>query len=636
MAKTQLKQKANKKELVSKKKRMSVSEFKNSWNRLFSLFEGQKKVFWWTIVLSFIEAVMAIVVTFIICYVYDHYLMSKDAQQAAEILTKGWFQFVMLCVAIILIYTVSQISFLLHSIWMSKVSERILYGLRRDTLNKLHLLPIKFFDVMPSGEIMTRMSSDVDNISQLTSQYLSSTFYYGLLIFVGFISMFLINWFLSLVTMIAIPLMVVGNYVIVKRVQPSFVRQQNSISKLNGYTEEMVSGTKVISIFNMQEKCLKDFDLVNKDLTKNSIFAQTSQNLMMPLNNFLTRLAMFIICALGMGLILYFMDSNPETAKFLYKASPLSFLNFENPSTLLIAFTMFSRIFTESFNSLISSFSYVFYALAGSNRVFEILDAKEEKDLPSAKPIQNIKGKVEAKHLDFGYVKNHLVLRDLNFVAQPGQMIAIVGPTGSGKTTIVNLITKFYDLNAGDLLIDGKSISQITRKSLRQNIAIILQDTFLFAESVKENIRYGRLDATDEEIIAAAKEAHLHEFIMRLPQGYDTILHDNGSDLSAGQRQLLTIARAFLAKPKIVILDEATSSIDTKTELVLQNAMIKLMKGKTSFVVAHRLSTIANADKILVLKEGHIVEEGKHKELLKKKGFYAKLYDAQFKKGQAL
>ncbi|MCQ3915333.1 MAG: ATP-binding cassette domain-containing protein [Mycoplasmoidaceae bacterium] len=257
-------------------------------------------------------------------------------------------------------------------------------------------------------------------------------------------------------------------------------------------------------------------------------------------------------------------------------------------------------------------------------------------DDPDAKPLKQLKGKVEAKNLSFGYEKGKLILKKLNFVAKPGQTVAIVGPTGAGKTTITNLVTKFYDPDSGKLLFDDVPVEKISRKYLRQNIAVILQDSFLFAESVKANLRYGRLDATDKEIVAAAKQAHLHDFIMQLPHGYDTVLHDNGSDLSAGQRQLLTIARAFLAKPKIVILDEATSSIDTKTELLIGKAMDKLMEGKTCFVVAHRLSTIANADQILVLDKGRIVERGTHKELLKKHGFYFKLYDAQFKKGQQL
>ncbi len=613
--------------MKTQRPKMSRDELKSNFSRLFVLFAGHRKLLVATAVISALEAIMITFTTFCMAIIYNYYIIPNIIDQ------ENWVQFLLICCMMLVVYVISQVSFAIHNIWVAKVSEQVMYSLRRETLNKLHLLPVKYFDITPSGEIMTRMSSDIDNISQLTSQHLSSIFYFSSLILTNTLMMFFINWFLALVTMIAVPIMIVVNLVIVRRVQPSFIRQQNSISKLNGYAEEMISGTKVISLFRMQNKTLEDFDKVNKQLTKDSLFAQTASNLMMPINNFLTRLSMFIICALGLSLIIYYgFDS--EIGKIL-SDSCIFGIHFDK-AALLIVFTMFSRNFTESFNTLVGSFSFIFYALAGAKRVFEILDTKEEKDLETAKDLVDLKGKVEAKDLSFGYDPNKLILKKLNFKANPGQTIAIVGPTGAGKTTITNLITKFYDLTSGELFIDDKPIKDITRNSLRQNIAVILQDTFLFAVSVKDNIRYGRLDATDEEIVAAAKEANLDQFIRQLPHGYDTVLHDNGSDLSAGQRQLLTIARAFLAKPKIVILDEATSSIDTKTELVIAKAMDKLMEGKTCFVIAHRLSTIANADNILVLKDGQIVEEGKHQELLDKNGFYAQLYDAQFKKGQEI
>lgn len=620
--------------------RFQKNEFGKNFRRMFSLFDKEKKVMAFVIVMSIIEAIMITFTTFCICIIYSNFF-AKPQGEAKDFLEGNWFQFLMICVCMLAVNVISQISYLIHSIWMAKVSEKVMYGLRRSTLQKLHLLPVKFFDIVPSGEIMTRMSSDIDNISQLTSEHLSSICFYSSLIITNTITMFLINWYLACVTMIAVPIMVVTNLLIVKKVQPAFIRQQNSISKLNGFAEEKISGTKIISLFRMQDKCVEEFDVVNRELTRDSLFAQTASNLMMPINHFLTRVAIFIICALGFGLLLHF-GMQSETTKWLLNQSVFDFkignivVGDFKIGALLIVFTSFARNFTEAFNNLISSVSFIFYAVAGAQRVFQILDAKEEKDIPEAKPLVNIKGKVEAKDLSFGYEKDKMVLKKLNFVAKPGQRVAIVGPTGAGKTTITNLVTKFYDPNSGKLLIDDVPIENISRKYLRQNIAVILQDTFLFAESVKDNIRYGRLDASDIEIKQAAKEAHLHDFIMQLPNGYETILRDNGSDLSAGQRQLLTIARAFLAKPKIVILDEATSSIDTKTELLIGKAMDKLMKGKTCFVVAHRLSTIVNSDQILVLKDGQIVETGTHKQLLKKHGFYYKLYDAQFKKGKQL
>ncbi|MBQ0045517.1 MAG: ABC transporter ATP-binding protein [Mycoplasma sp.] len=621
----------------TKRPKMSGKELGSSLVRMFALFKGQRKVLVLTIILSMVEAVMITFTTFCMGVIYNNFLLPGHGP---DFLKLHWVQFLLVCATMMVVYIISQISFLIHSIWMAKVSEKVMYGLRRSTMNKLHLLPVKFFDIVPSGEIMTRMSSDIDNISQLTSQQLSSIFFYGALIITNTIVMFLINWYLALITMIAVPIMVIVNILIVKKVQPSFLKQQNSISKVNGFAEEKISGTKIISLFRMEDKCVAEFDVVNKELTNNSLFAQTASNMMMPINLFLTRIAIFIICALGIGLILYLGPTGE--GEWLMKLSVIHVkigdivIDQFDKTVLLIIFTTFSRNFTESINNLISSFSFVFYAVAGAQRVFQILDSPEEKDLPDAKPLKELKGKVEAKNLSFGYEKGKLILKKLNFVAKPGQTVAIVGPTGAGKTTITNLVTKFYDPDSGKLLFDNIPVEKITRKFLRQNIAVILQDTFLFAESVKDNIRYGRLDATDKEIIAAAKEAHLHDFIMHLPNGYNTILRDNGSDLSAGQRQLLTIARAFLAKPKIVILDEATSSIDTKTELLIGKAMDKLMTGKTCFVVAHRLSTIVNADQILVLDKGQIVERGTHKELLKKHGFYFKLYDAQFKKGQQL
>jgi len=623
------------KKFMGKRPKMERKEVGHSLTRMFSLFKGNYGALIFTAVMSMLEAAMICFTTFCICLIYNNFILPKVEPPYVK---TEWMKFVAICCTIAVVYTISQITFMIHNIWVTKVSEKVMYGLRRTTLDKLHLLPVKFFDVVPSGEIMTRMSSDIDNISQLTSQHLSSIFFYSALIICNVCMMFFINWYLALVTFIAVPIMIVVNMIIVKKVQPSFLKQQNSISKLNGYAEEMISGTKIISLFRMQDKCLKDFDVVNKELTKNSLFAQTASNMMMPINHFLTRIAIFIICALGVGLLIFVFPKNTSEWLFDQSIFPKSWTRGApfDKSALLIVFTMFARNFTESINNLASSFSFIFFALAGAQRVFQILDAKEEQDLKEAKDIVNLEGKVEAKDLSFGYEEGKLVLKHLNFVAKPGQTVAIVGPTGAGKTTITNLVTKFYDPNGGDLLIDDKSISMITRKSLRQNISIVTQDTFLFAESVMNNLRYGRLDATKKEIIAAAKEAHAHEFIMQLPHGYDTVLHDNGSDLSAGQRQLLTIARAVLAKPKIVILDEATSSIDTKTELLIGKAMDKLMKGKTSFVVAHRLSTIANADKIIVLKAGEIVEIGTHKELLKKKGFYYQLYDAQFKKGKEL
>ena len=375
----------------------------------------------------------------------------------------------------------------------------------------------------------------------------------------------------------------------------------------------------------MEEKTKINFDKLNEKLTKNSIVANGIANVMMPLNMFFNNLSFVLLSAWGMTFILNgWIDKD------------WGVLNIENNITLLVMFTMFARNLTNPLNQLISTMGQFMLCMASADRIFQILEQEEEKDPAHAIKLnkEKIIGKVEAKKMDFSYVPKKPILKNINFIATPGTITALVGPTGAGKTTIVNLITKFYDINAGDLLIDDKPIKNINRTSLRENITMVLQDTYLFGTSIYENIRYGRLDATKKEIINAAKLANCHDFIMKLPRGYDTILSDNGDNLSQGQRQLLAIARAFLAGSKIVILDEATSSIDTKTEIQIQLAMEKLIKNRTTFMIAHRLSTIKNADNILVINHGQIVEHGKHKQLISRKGFYYDLYMSQFRGNQ--
>jgi len=331
-----------------------------------------------------------------------------------------------------------------------------------------------------------------------------------------------------------------------------------------------------------------------------------------PINNFINNISYLIISVVGGYLIL--------------KGSAITV-------GVVFSFLLYMRNFTRPINEIMNLFNTIQSALAGAERVFEVIDEEKEKDKEGAKSITNIDGHVELKNVTFSYEKGKEILKNVSIEAKKGEVIAIVGPTGAGKTTIVNLLTKFYKIDSGEILIDGKNIDDITRESLRKSVAMVLQDTYLFSESVSENIRYGRLEATEEEIIEAAKIADAHHFIKQLPEGYNTILADNGCNLSQGQRQLLAIARAILSKASILILDEATSSIDTRTEVLIQNAMLKLMQGKTTFVIAHRLSTIRNADKILALKDGEIIESGTHDELLEKNGFYASLYNSQFKNG---
>ena len=608
--------------------------------RLVGYYKEYKWRFLFTVLLAFFAAACATAAIVGIGYLYDQYFANPNITPIPGAPGLGFpMSFVFIIIGMIVIYLISNIFTWLQNVITIRFSEKASFKLRKEVFRKLHTLPVKYFDQTPSGELMSRVSNDIDSVSQLVTQYVGNFVFWILCIVFNLVVMFLVNAILALVVLIIIPIMIGVNLFIVKKIKPYFTRQQNKIGKLNGFAEEMVSGTKIVSLFKMQDPILKDFDKINDELTKDSIVAQTSSNLMMPINTFIGNLAFILIAMIGISSILVTAGATSTgliTDSWICNLCVFGDL-FAQPFSLLVIFTMFARNFTNPINQIISSMNYLFLAIAGAERVFQIIDEQPEKDKKEAQPLKEpIKGKVEAKKLYFGYEENQMVLKDLNFVAKAGQSTAIVGPTGAGKTTIVNLITKFYNLNSGQLLIDGVPIEDITMESLRKNITMVLQETYLFGQTVKENIRYGRLDSSDEEIIEAAKEANAHQFIMQLPHGYDTVLSDNGGDLSQGQRQLLAIARSFLAKPKIVILDEATSSIDTKTELLIGEAMDKLMKGKTSFTIAHRLSTIKNADQILVLKDGTVIESGKHDELMAKNGFYADLYNTQFKKGKAI
>lgn len=608
-------------------------KYGSSFAKLFNMFSKQKWVFILIGIFSFIEAAMVSACDFIICLIYNNFIL-----QDANVLKNKWLAFVALVSGMMILYLISQISFMIHNIWMSKISENVMWKLRKNIIEKLHALPIRYFDIVPSGQIMSRISSDVENISQLTSQNLASIIFYISLLICNTLVMFFINWYLSIITYLAIPIIIIINFIIVKYVKPSFTKQQNAISNLNGYAEEKISGTKIISLFKMQDKISVEFDNANRELTKNSLFAQAVSNILHPIVHFLTRFSIFIICSVGVGILLYFGWTS-DTTKWLTNLSifPKQWTNNQSfsPVALLLIFTMCARNFAETINSLVNTSTFIFLALASAEKVFEILHEKQEQDMPFAKPLsKKFKGNIETKNLSFCYDEGKFVLRNINLKIKAGQTIAIVGPTGAGKTTFINLMTKFYDNIQGDILFDRTSIKKITRDSLRKNIAIVTQDTFLFAESIWQNLKYGNPNATNKEIIAAAKATYIHDFIMQLPNGYDTILHDNGTNLSEGQRQLLSIARALLAKPKIVILDEATSRVDTKTELLIGKTMDKLTYGKTSLIIAHRLSTIVNADKIIVINDGKIIEQGKHAQLLAKHGFYYHMYDAQFNKGK--
>ena len=554
-------------------------------------------------------------------FIFDKFFVGKN-------IVNNWQSmlgvFIGVIVAMFFMYLINFGFNLFTNLMMAKISEKsVCFNVRNDLFAKLQRLSIRYFDTHASGDIVTRASNDIDNISWALTQYIIQDFYNAFLAVLTTILMLMINWALGLITLIVYPIMVISFMKISNWTAPYFERQTQGVGKLNAFTEERVSGIKIISLYQKEKLNADEFANINKELTQDSIIANATMNILNPLNTFFNNLAFIVLGALGLSLCC----TGAISPKYGVPG-----LRYESVVALGIAFTTIARNLTQPIGQIVNSLSQIQLGAVSVKRMFQILDEKdEEKDLPTAKPIEKMEGYVEAKDLTFGYdPEDRMILKNVSFKAVPNQVTALVGPTGSGKTTIVNLISKFYDINGGDLLIDNKSVKDITRESLRDNITIVLQDTFLFDKTVRENIRYGRLDATDEEVEQAAKSAYADNFIRALPQGYDTVLQDNAANLSAGQKQMLAIARAFLADAKIVILDEASSSIDTRTELDLQKAFKALMKNRTSFMIAHRLSTIRDADMILVIKDGQIEERGKHTELMQKQGLYYELYNAQF------
>lgn len=586
---------------LHKKKAEKIKDFKGTVKRLVGYLIEKKASILIVFILGFVTTLISIFGTRLNGYTIDNFIETGDMKGLAFI-----------CTILVLMYLVNIFSTYYQNIVMLKIAQRVSARIRKDLFINLQKLPLRYFDNNSSGDLMSRLTNDVDNINTTLSQSITQLFS-GIINVVGmFIAMVILSPLLTLIGMITVPLTFITTKILAKKTQKFFVKQQQELGNLNGYIEEMVSGQKVVLLFSEEEKVKGEFSEINERLTKSAIIAQGVSSFMGPINNFINNISYLIISVVGGYLIL--------------KGSAITV-------GVVFSFLLYMRNFTRPINEIMNLFNTIQSALAGAERVFEVIDEEKEKDKEGAKSITNIDGHVELKNVTFSYEKGKEILKNVSIEAKKGEVIAIVGPTGAGKTTVVNLLTKFYKIDSGEILIDGKNIDDITRESLRKSVAMVLQDTYLFSESVSENIRYGRLEATEEEIIEAAKIADAHHFIKQLPEGYNTILADNGCNLSQGQRQLLAIARAILSKASILILDEATSSIDTRTEVLIQNAMLKLMQGKTTFVIAHRLSTIRNADKILALKDGEIIESGTHDELLEKNGFYASLYNSQFKNG---
>jgi len=512
------------------------------------------------------------------------------------------------------VYILNSLAAFFQGFFMAPISEKTVARMRRDLFSKYQILPLKFFDSHTHGELMSRLTNDIDNVSAALHFSLTQ-FISGAIIIIGTIVVMLsMSIVLTLITLSIIPLMIFVTRLITKYTGKLFVAQQRTLGELNGKIEETISGQRVVKLFCREEHVIAEFEESNQQLKKTALNAQVLSRVMGPSMNMLNNLGFALVAGIG-GLLALRNAGGAVTV-----------------GTISI-FLNYSRQFTRPINELANQYNMVLSAAAGAERVFQVLDEEPEPaDAPNAVDIKEmgVKGYVEFDNVSFAYDNENIVLKNFTLEVKPGQTVALVGPTGAGKTTVINLLTRFYDVKEGSIRIDGIDIRNIKRDSLRSSLGIVLQDTYLFNASVRENIRYGRLDATDEEVEQAAKTAHAHDFIMRLPQGYDTILTDDGGNLSHGQRQLLSIARAVLADPAILVLDEATSSVDTRTEVYIQKAMLNLMKGRTSFVIAHRLSTIRDADLIVVINDGQLIEKGTHEELLNRKGFYYNLYNSQF------
>jgi len=503
---------------------------------------------------------------------------------------------------------------------MIGVSQRAIYSLRSDLYNKLQTLPIRFFDERSTGEVMSRFTNDVDAIGEMLNNTITQLIN-GIITITGtIIIMFYTNWILAIVTLLFLPLMLKAGGTIAKRSRKYFSAQQAAIGAVNGYIEETVTGQKVVKVFCHEEKAVEEFAVLNNELRDKQIKAQFFGGIMGPVMGNLGQINYAVVGVVGAILCI---------VKKVIKLGPLKLVIGGFDVGGVTIFVNYSRQFSRPVNELAMQINTIFSALAGAERVFQIMDLEPEvEDVSDAVNMdeKEVAGKVVFENVSFGYNADKTVLKNLSLYAKPGQKIAFVGSTGAGKTTVTNLLNRFYDIAEGTITIDDIDIKQYSRESLRRNIAMVLQDTHLFSGTIRENIRYGRLDATDEEVVEAAKIASAHSFIMRLEDGYDTMIEGDGENLSQGQRQLLNIARAAISKAPILVLDEATSSVDTRTEKHIEHGMDRIMKNRTTFVIAHRLSTVRNSNAIMVLEDGKIIERGTHEDLLELKGRYYKLY----------
>jgi len=582
-----------------KKSSSKVKDWKGTLKRIWGYMSDQKVLFFFVLLMVFISTVLTILGPFLVGKGIDIYIVEKSGNH-----------FFFFFVVLVLIYALHSLSIWLQNIWMIKVAQNTVYKIRSDLFRQFHLLPISFFDQKKTGELMSRMTNDVENVSStLNSSVIQISS--SVLTLIGVISVMLwMSPFLTIITLIVVPLLVVGMKWITRRTGQLFKEQQRSLGELNGYIEETITGQRIVKTFSQENRVMHEFLEKNERLRRSSFWAQTISGFIPKLMHVLNNLSFTLIAGFG-GI-------------FALKG-------WITIGTIVV-FAEYARQFTRPLNDLANQFNTLLSAVAGAERVFDLLDEQaEEADFGEYVQSANIKGDIVFDRVSFSYGEESQTIKNISFHVSPGETVALVGATGAGKTTIINLLARFYEVNEGRILIDGKDISKLRRSELRQAMGFVLQDPFLFHTTIRENIRYGRLDATDEEVEEAAKLANAHSFIKNLPDQYDTIINEGGTSISQGQKQLLSIARAILKNPSILLLDEATSSIDTVTELKIQEALERLMKGRTSFVIAHRLNTIKKADQIFVIQDGRIVEKGSHDELLEKEGFYFDLVTNQLK-----
>jgi ATP-binding cassette subfamily B protein len=580
--------------LLSEKPKETIKTLK----KLFKYLKKYKLYFLLSFVCVLGNSILSLIAPYLVGKAIDTYIIPKRLT--------GFENFLFL---IFLVYAFNSILVYIQSFTMANISQNVGYDLREDAFDCIHKLSLKTIDKRTTGDIMSRITNDIDMINMTLATSILQFFSGIIMLFGTCVMMIILSPVLTLFSLILIPLMIFITKIISGKTRKYFFLQQTKLGELNGLAEEDITGLKIIKIFGKEEKEIEKFEKINEELKKYGINAQKFAGIMPPLINFLNNISFVIIGGIGGTFVL---------KKMVTIGTIVSFINYV-------------KQFTRPLNELANQFNTIQTAIASAERVFEIMEEEKEKeDDTEAMELKEIKGEVEFKNVYFAYENKKYVLKNVSFKIPAGKIIAIVGPTGAGKTTMINLLARLYEIEKGEILIDGYDIRKIKKENLRSFLGVVLQDTYLFAETIKENIRYGKLEATDDEIQNACKISNAEKFILNLSKKYETILSDGGQSLSQGQRQLIAIARAILAEPRILILDEATSNIDTKTEMYVQKSMMNLMKGKTNFVIAHRLNTIKNADLILVLNEGEIIEKGTHQELMNKKGFYYNLFKSQF------